>query len=104
MNNAVKKNQKKNVAKELNGVDLNPRNVDLDNSHTAKLIDHFVYHTPSKGQIPAYAAINEAARLLAETIFRNTPTGSDQEAAIRKVVEAKMTANSAIATHPDLYP
>jgi hypothetical protein len=35
--------------------------------------------------------------VFAETIIRNTPPGSDQSAAIRKVREAVMTANAAIA-------
>ena len=61
-------------------------------------IEHlFTYHPPKGGQAGRYAAINEAALSLAKVIIENTPTGADQSAAIRKVREARMTANAAIS-------
>lgn len=103
MNNAVDSNQNHNRTHQLNGVDLNPRNINLEGGQAKKLTEHFHYHKPEPGQVPCYKAINEAARVLADTIMRNTPPGPDQTAAVRKVTEAKMTANAAIATNPDLY-
>lgn len=102
MNNAVEPEQKVNEVRELNGVNLNPLGLKGDGS-LSPVDKRFVYHAPSEKQRPCYAAINEAARVLAHTIELNTPPGDDQDAAIRKVVEAKMTANTAIATNPQLY-
>lgn len=103
MNNAVAETQQPQRVTDLNGVPLNPRGVYLEEGQASRLLSHFTYHKPSPAQVPCYNAINEAARVLAETIMVNTPPGPDQTAAIRKVVEAKMTANSAIATNPGLY-
>lgn len=104
MNNGVKSDQLKIGGQyTLNGVNLNPRHKDLLADNPYPLSGHFTYHKPTPEQIPCYNAINEAARTLADTIARNTPPGADQTAAIRLVVQAKMTANSAIATHPEHY-
>lgn len=84
-------------------IDLNPRKVDLEKETYDKLMDHFTYHKPNPNQIPSYAAINEAAKVLADTILRNTPECDDQKLAIKKVVEAKMMANSIIATRPEYF-
>jgi len=66
----------------------------IEQSH---LDNWFVYHTPSPEQIPKYHLIREAGKKLAETILENTPPSADQTAAIRKVREAVMTANAALA-------
>lgn len=69
-----------------------PRGVtkeDLDN--------WFTYHSPKPDQLPKYAAIRDIGKSLAITILANTPPGPDQTAAIRKIREAVMTANQAIA-------
>lgn len=63
--------------------------VDIDN--------WFTYHSPTANQIPKYEEIRNAAKQLAEVIIENTPSSADQTAAIRKVREAVMTANAAIA-------
>lgn len=42
--------------------------------------------------------INYAARVLAEEILYFVPKGADQQAAVRKVREAAMTANKGIVT------
>lgn len=57
----------------------------------------FEYHKPNEAQIPLFAGIREAAKRLAEEIIACTPPSPDQTAAIRKVREAVMTANAAIA-------
>jgi hypothetical protein len=57
----------------------------------------FRYHPPSPDQIPKYQAIRDAALEFAKVLIVNTPTCADQTAAIRKLRECVMTANSAIA-------
>ena len=57
----------------------------------------FTYHAPFGDQPRKYQAIREAAKTLAQIIVDNTPPSADQTAAIRKVREAVMTANAAIA-------
>jgi len=87
----------------INGIDLNPRKTNAMSRQALELSQHFKYHTAIKGQVPCYEAINEAARTFAEAIIFNVPVGPDQSAAIRKVIEAKQTANAAIATNPEQY-
>lgn len=57
----------------------------------------FMYHTPTSEQLVRYETIRAAGKGLAQVILANTPAGPDQTAAIRKVREAVMTANAAIA-------
>lgn len=57
----------------------------------------FTYHPPTDDQVLQYEEIRSAAKLLAKVILENTPESADQTAAIRKVREAVMTANAAIA-------
>lgn len=57
----------------------------------------FTYHAPDGDDALHYAAINDAAKAYARIIYEHTPCGADQAAAIRKVREARMTANAAIA-------
>jgi hypothetical protein len=65
---------------------------------TKSQIDNwFKYHAPNSSQLPKYEKIREAARVFATVIIENTPASADQTAAIRKVREATMTANAAIA-------
>lgn len=63
--------------------------IDLDN--------WFRYYEPQPGQPERYAAIRDAGRALALAIATHAPQSADQMAAIRKVREAVMTANAAIA-------
>lgn len=61
-------------------------------------IDNWFTHHPPKGdQVDRFQAIRLEAKSLARAILNNTPPGADQSAAIRKVREAVMTANAAIA-------
>lgn len=62
-------------------------------------LDHwFSYHPPKDAhQVAAYEDLRAAGKMFAATILGTTPPGPDQSAAIRKVREAVMTANAAIA-------
>lgn len=61
-------------------------------------INHwFTFHPPEGSQLTQYQRIREAGMILARIIVENTPPSADQTAAIRKVREAVMTANAAIA-------
>lgn len=57
----------------------------------------FKYHAPTADDPAKYEAIRAAGKALAYAIVENTPKCADQTAAIRKVREAVMTANSAVA-------
>jgi hypothetical protein len=63
----------------------------------AQLDDMFTYHAPTPAQLPKYAAVNEAAKAFAKVVIANTSVSADQSAAIRKIRNARMTANMAIA-------
>jgi hypothetical protein len=57
----------------------------------------FTYHQPTEVDQVAFVAIRNAAKELAKVIVNCTPPSADQTAALRKVREAVMTANAAIA-------
>lgn len=57
----------------------------------------FDYHAPTEDQLPRYQSVRAAAKAFAQVIVENTKESADQTAAIRKVSEAAMTANAAIA-------
>lgn len=58
----------------------------------------FTYQPPQDdATIARYQTIRAAALNLAEVIIASTPPCADQSAAIRKIREAVMTANAAIA-------
>ena len=63
------------------------------------LTNWFTYHSPpADGEVVAnYVRIRRAGEELARVIRDLTPSSADQTAAIRKVREAVMTANAAIA-------
>lgn len=61
----------------------------------------FTYHPPLGTDIPKFTRIREEAKAFAEVILENTPPCADQSAAIRKIREAVMTANAAIACNND---
>ena len=65
-----------------------------------KIENWFTYHAPVGCQVDQYGAIRAAGKTLAYAIVQNSPAGPDQTAAIRKVREAVMTANAAIACGP----
>lgn len=57
----------------------------------------FMYHPPTSDDTVAYEKLRNSAKQFAQAIIDLTPASADQTAAIRKVREAVMTANSAIA-------
>ena len=62
-----------------------------------QLDNWFTYHSPTPDQLPKFLAIREAGEVFASTIVANAPDCADTTAAVRKVREAVMTANQAIA-------
>lgn len=63
--------------------------IDLDNL--------FMYHPPHTDQPERYGRLRAAAKVFAEEVVACCPPGADRTAAIRKIREAVMTANAAIA-------
>jgi hypothetical protein len=57
----------------------------------------FTYHAPSSDQLVAYDKLRNSAKDFAKAINDLVPDSADKTAAIRKVREAVMTANAAIA-------
>ena len=57
----------------------------------------FNYHPPVGDQVQRYEMLRNAAREFAEKVVKLTPPSADQTAAVRKILEAVMTANAAIA-------
>lgn len=57
----------------------------------------FTYHPPRADQLPRYERLRAAAREFAQVIVDCAPQGPDTTVAVRKVREAVMTANQAIA-------
>lgn len=79
------------------GIDyrLSPVNITGEDIH-----NWFTYHPPTPDQVKDYQVLRDAAREFAGTVFRLTPAGEEQRAAILKVREAVMMANAAIACQP----
>lgn len=63
----------------------------------ADLEHWFTYHTPTVEQVGQYERVRFAALQFAHVILVETPPSADQTVAIRKIREAVMTANAAIA-------
>lgn len=61
------------------------------------LEDVFSYHAPKDDQPQRYERIRAAAKEFARVILDNVPACADRSAALRKLREAVMTANAAIA-------
>lgn len=62
----------------------------------------FTYHRPTSEQAERYSKLRAAALAYAELISELTPSSAEQTLAIRKVHEASMQANAAIAVNePD---
>ena len=65
---------------------------------TAANVDEvFTYHKPEGDQPERYERLRVKARELAHTILEVTPMCADQQAALRHLREAVMTANAGIA-------
>jgi hypothetical protein len=68
-------------------------------------IDHWFtphHYPPRDGQGIRYRALCQYGKELACAIYEMTPPGPDQMAAIRKIREAIMTANAAIACESEV--
>lgn len=62
------------------------------------IADLFSWHPPQdEATVLKYEALRESAKHFAMMIWKSCPFGADRTAAIRKVREAVMTANAAIA-------
>lgn len=61
------------------------------------LDDVFEYHAPDSDQVVTYQKIRGDAKSFAKTILALCPPCADRSAAIRKLREAVMTANAAVA-------
>jgi hypothetical protein len=57
----------------------------------------FSYHPPTPYGLPKFTAINQAAKNFAEVVLQNCPPSADRSDAIRKIREARMVANAAVA-------
>jgi hypothetical protein len=57
----------------------------------------FQYQPPKQEDVAKYIAIRDSGRVLAHVILDNTPVCADQQAALRLLREAVMTANAALA-------
>jgi hypothetical protein len=70
---------------------------------TKKEMDNwFIYHPPKTNEdVIRYQKIRDKAKEFAELVIKLTPPCADQSAAIRKIREAVMTANAAIACDVD---
>lgn len=62
----------------------------------------FTYHAPDPLQIVALKAVRESAKALAHVILDDVPQCADQQAALRLLREAVMTANAAIVLHGEV--
>lgn len=66
-------------------------------SHS-NVVDWFNYHAPDDVQTSHFEKIRQACTITARVILEETPVCADQQAALRKLKDAMMTANSAVAT------
>jgi hypothetical protein len=70
----------------------------IDDEQKKMLDSYFTYHPPTTDDQKArYKLIRDCAKVFAGVVLNCTPKCADQSAAIRKVREAVMTANAAIA-------
>lgn len=69
----------------------------MNEAERQQLENWFTYYRPTPDQLPKYSAIREAGLQFAQAIVENSPASADRTAALRKVREAVMTANAAIA-------
>ena len=63
---------------------------------------YFTYHPPQKDDQGHFAAMSDSFMMAAQAIVNHTPPSAEQTLAIRKLQEARMWANAAIAVVPHL--
>ena len=73
----------------------------ITDDDVADLDNWFTYHAPTPEQIPAFEAIRDAGYEMAEKIMALVPPSADRSVALRKVREAVMNANAALACYPE---
>lgn len=59
--------------------------------------DMCIYHSPSDDMTPGFHAVSQAAEVFIRVIRNHVPDSPDRSTAVRKIREARMDANSAIA-------
>jgi hypothetical protein len=69
----------------------------MDRAQEDRIDNWFTHHPVSPEQVDHYQIIRAEGARFAKIIAMHTPLSADQTAAIRKVREAVMTANAAIA-------
>lgn len=62
-----------------------------------EIVDVFSYHAPTPEQVEIYERINQAFRRCALEIAPVLPDGPGKTVAIRKLADARMAANAAVA-------
>ncbi len=70
---------------------------ELTEQERKDLDNWFTYHAPKGDQAERYEMLRDQAKVLAESIMIRVPSSADRTAALRKLRECVMTANSAIA-------
>jgi hypothetical protein len=70
--------------------------------HGHNLNNLFKHHPPvGEADIKRYERIRAAGKAFAQVVVDNTPACADQSAAVRKIREAVMTSNAAVACFGD---
>lgn len=66
-------------------------------NNPTEIANNFTYHPPQPEQIEIYENMRDEGKSLALFIYENCPGGPERTLAIRKIEEAVMWANAAIA-------
>lgn len=69
----------------------------IDEKMQARLDNDYIYHKPFGDQQERYVIIRDTAKVLAETIVRNSPPSREQSVALTLLEQVVMEANAAIA-------
>lgn len=82
----------------LGGINEEPKPARKAPGYQVEDLDNlFTYHPPKGDQAERYGRISNAAKEFARVVLENTPACADQTVTIRKIVEARMSANATIA-------
>lgn len=71
--------------------------MDFRNFDDEAIGEIFTYHMPTPGQREVYEQINAAFQQCAKTATKLLPDGPGKTVAIRKLSDARMAANAAVA-------
>lgn len=87
---------------------INGRDVEFDETTDQWQMDmaatverNFTYHPPKKENIHKFESLRNMGKITAEAILKYTPCCPEQTLAIRKVEEAIMWANAALARNQE---